>query len=348
MEHNIIAQADQTTRFCSNILTVPKPSDRLDPSKAAQNIRKHENKQRDATRVVIDLTGVNKLTTALPPIALSSYKDLSKDFKNTNVSTFDLSGFFFALPLSYESQEITNFWFDGKIFKFTRCPMGARNSSVFAQMAGQLIFSELHLKSWAAQNNVILGSKEFPFLNPRDFLKTYIDDIVTYSKKDLGKLVHCKIIDFVFYCIKTSNVKLAKNKCNLFCEVFVYLGHKFSTTENIIRVPDTKRMFFINYRSPRSKAECLSRLGSLKYYDNFLPILNVLALPITKMAHSTDDFYWDDFLEQSWQAIKMVASLQMSNSTIDQNKTLFLACDASQVADALIYSSSLRMTEILK
>ena len=131
-------------------------------------------------------------------------------------------------------------------------------------------------------------------------------------------------------------MKLAKKKCNLFCEVFVYLGHEFSTTENIIRVPDTKRMFFINHISPRSKAECLSRLGSLKYYDNFLPISNVLALPITKMAHSTDDFYWDDFLEQSWQAIKMVASLQMSNSTIDQDKTLFLACDASQIAGAYI------------
>ena len=81
---------------------MPKPSDGQDPSKAAQNIRRHENKTREATRVVIDLRGVNKLTVPLPAIALSSYKDLQKEFKNTNVSTFDLSGFFFTLPLSYE------------------------------------------------------------------------------------------------------------------------------------------------------------------------------------------------------------------------------------------------------
>ena len=68
LEYGIIAVADQTTRFCSNILTVPKPSDGQDPSKAAQNIRKHENKSREATRVVIDLRGVNKLTVPLPPI----------------------------------------------------------------------------------------------------------------------------------------------------------------------------------------------------------------------------------------------------------------------------------------
>ena len=109
---------------------------------------------------------------------------------------------------------------------------------------------------------------------------------------------------------------------------FVYLGHKFFTTENIIHVPDNKRLFFVNYRSPRSKAECLSRLGSLKYYDNFFPLLNVIALPIQRMAHGKDEFYWDNSLEKSWQAIKLIASLQMSNSTIDQDKTLFLACDA--------------------
>ena len=205
-------QADQTTRFCSNMLTVPKPSDGEDPSKAAQNIRKHLNRTRENTRVVIDLRGINKATVALPPIALSSYKDLQKEFKNTYVSTFDLSGFFFALPLSYESQSVTNFWFDGRIFKFTRCPMGARNSSVFAQMAGQLIFSEKHLKEWTEKNNIDLGSPQFPFTHPRDFLKTYIDDICIYTKKAQGQEVHCKAIEYVFYCVQISNVRFGTKK----------------------------------------------------------------------------------------------------------------------------------------
>ena len=134
------------------------------------------------------MRGINKATVPLPPIALSSYKDLQKEFKNTFVSTFDMSGFFFVLPLSFESQHVTNFWFDGKIYKFCRCPMGARNSSVFAQMAGQMIFSEKHLKEWAAKNNVKLGSSQFPFLHPRDFLKTYIDDIYQERPRAGGPL----------------------------------------------------------------------------------------------------------------------------------------------------------------
>ena len=66
--------------------------------------------------------------------------------------------------------------------------MGARNSSVFAQMAGQTIFSERHWRAWATQNNIVSGSKEFPFLNPWEFLKTYIDDIVVYSKRQIDPL----------------------------------------------------------------------------------------------------------------------------------------------------------------
>ena len=38
LKYGIIELADQTTQFCSNILTVPKPSDGEDPSKAAQTL----------------------------------------------------------------------------------------------------------------------------------------------------------------------------------------------------------------------------------------------------------------------------------------------------------------------
>ena len=122
-------------------------------------------------------------------------------------------------------------------------------------------------------------------MHPREFLKTYIDDVVIYSKQDLGKVVHCKVIEYVLFCVKTSNVKLVRKKCNLFCDVFTYLDHEFLTAENVTRVPDKKRLFFVNFRTPRSQAECLSRLGSLKYYESFFPLLNVIALPIQRMAH---------------------------------------------------------------
>ena len=130
--------------------------------------------------------------------------------------------------------------------------MGAKNSSVFATMAGQLIFSEHHLKLWAAQNDIVLGTPEFPFKHPRDFLKSYIDDIVIFTKQSLGKMMHVQILDFLLFCIKTSNVRLAKKKCNLFCQKFTYLGHQFSTFTNSTCIPDHKRMFIADYRSPRS------------------------------------------------------------------------------------------------
>ena len=121
--------------------------------------------------------------------------------------------------------------------------MGAKNSSVFATMAGQLIFSEYHLKLWATKQNITLGSSEFPFKHPRDFLKSYIDDIVCFSKQSLGKMMHVRILNFLFFCISTSNVRLAKNKCKIFCEKFVYLGHQFSSSKNTTCVPDTRQKY---------------------------------------------------------------------------------------------------------
>ena len=61
-----------------------------------------------------------------------------------------------------------------------------------------------------------------------------------------------------------------------------------------------------------------------------------ISLPIMRMAHSKEPFFWDNTLEKAWQVIKLIASLKMENNTIDPEKTLYLACDASQVAAAYI------------
>ena len=145
-------------------------------------------------------------------------------------------------------------------------------------------------------------------------------------------MLHVQLLDFLLFCIKTTNVRLAKKKCNLFCQKFTYLGHQFSTFTNSTCIPDHKRMFIADYRSPRSKAEVLSRMGLIRYYDSYFPLLNVVSLPIMRMAHSKEPFYWDNTLEKAWQVIKLIASLNMENTTIDPEKTLYLACDASQVA----------------
>ena len=134
------------------------------------------------------------------------------------------------------------------------------------------------------------GNPRVPLQTPTWFLKSYIDDIVVFTKQTLGKMMHIKILDYLLFCIKTSNVRLARKKCNLFCEEFIYLGHQFSTSKNSTCIPDHKRMFIADYRSPRSKAECLSRLGLICYYDSFFPLLNVVSLPIQRMAHSKEPF----------------------------------------------------------
>ena len=336
LKYDIISPADKIDRFSSNLIVVPKPSDGCDASKAAEQIRKAQGISRDSTRVCLDLRMCNKITVKLPPIILPTYKDLQSEFSDCYISCFDLSGFFFALMLDYSSQEITNFWFAGKLYKFLRCPMGATNSSMFACQAGQMIFSDTNLKLFAESLGLQLGSQEFSFTSVREILRIYIDDICIFTKQHLGEKMHALIIQFVFFCVKQSGVKLAKKKCQLFCTKFVFLGHQFEVGTNVVCIPDHKRLLFLDYRSPRSKAECLSRLGALNYFRNFLPLLELVTLPISKMAHSDQEFHWTQHFEKCWQIVKLICELNMENSVIDKQKTLYIAADASQIAAAYI------------
>ena len=334
LQYGIIEKADQTSRFVSNILVVAKPSDGEDPSKAGDALRKLKGESRESTRVVVDLRKVNRCTIPLPPPSLSSYKELEKEFADCYVSTYDLAGFFYALPLSFESQEATNFWFNGNIYKFVRTVMGARNSSTFAIQAGNLIFSDKHLQEWADTFSIQLGTKTFPYTNTKSFVKIYLDDIVSFSKKEFGEKCHLLCIHFVLFCVEIGGVKLARKKCKLFCSIFTYLGHEFLTESNETRIPDRKRILFKDFRRPRSTAEVLSRLGAVKYFESKLPLLAVISLPLWKMAHGEDGFFWNHNLELAWETMKLLCELQMTNTTVNPNKTLYIATDASQIATA--------------
>ena len=334
LQYGIIERADQTSRFVSNILVVAKPSDGQDPSKAGDALRKLKGESRESTRVVVDLRKVNRCTIPLPPPSLSSYKELEKEFADCYVSTYDLAGFFYALPLSFESQEATNFWFNGTIYKFVRTVMGARNSSTFAIQAGNMIFSDKHLQEWADTFSIQLGSEKFPYTSTKSFVKIYLDDIVSFSNKELGEKCHLLCIHFVLFCVEIGGVKLARKKCKLFCTIFTYLGHEFLTESNETRIPDRKRILFKDFRRPRSTAEILSRLGAVKYFESKLPLLAVVSLPLWKMAHGEEGFYWNDNLEMAWETVKLLCELQMTNAAVNPDKTLYIATDASQIATA--------------
>ena len=54
-------------------------------------------------------------------------------------------------------------------------------------------------------------------------------------------------------------------------------------------------------------------------------------MPLHQMCLS-GKFEWTSVHQAAWQAIKLLCSLNFENNVIDENRTLILACDSSQIS----------------
>ena len=112
--------------------------------------------------------------------------------------------------------------------------------------------------------------------------------------------------------------------------IFKFLGHQFNTLQNSTSFPDLKLSAFQELRPPQSTGEAISRLGTISYFSTYIPLLRIVTHPIQKMV-TEEVFIWNRIHQMSWDCMKLLCSLKFSNSTIDQKKPLFIACDSSQI-----------------
>ena len=137
------------------------------------------------------------------------------------------------------------------------------------------------------------------------------------------------LVEFILFCSVRMGLKFAKNKTIIMSNKFQFLGHTFK--DSAISIPENKRNNFQKMRPPRSQAECISRLASISYFENTLPQLRKVAIPLFDMVKS-DNFKWTEVENNAWEAMKMLISLEFENTPLDPEKPLFCTVDASQVA----------------
>jgi hypothetical protein len=166
----------------------------------------------------------------------------------------------------------------------------------------------------------------------------YIDDICIYSSKDLknSSAIHLLLLLFVMYCTIKMGFKLSKGKTFIMPESFKFLGHWFNTLQGTTGIPPMKLNAFLGLRSPLSKAEAVSRIGTIAYFSNYVPLLRLISLPIQHMITAEKGFEWNKIHQLAFDSIKLICSLQFTNATIDPLKPLFISCDSSQICLRLL------------
>ena len=116
---------------------------------------------------------------------------------------------------------------------------------------------------------------------------------------------------------------------------FVFLGLKWDLREKSSIVQNDRVDAILNHRPPRSVTELASRLATLQYYQNFLPLLKRLAIPLYKIIKD-GEFKWTRVECESYSNLLYLMGLQIRNYIFDPTKPLMLMADSSALESSLV------------
>ena len=184
--------------------------------------------------------------------------------------SFDLSQYFFQLPISERSRQITSFYLlDWGIFQWTRAPMGLKSSPPQAQMTTDLVIRHMIR---------VLG---------------YIDDFLSYglSLESIYESAESFLLGMSHFrlLVQPKKVKLV-SKCQSFLGYAVSLNKIVRLTRN--KVTDLKGI-----ASPRNKDDLRSLLGLLAWFSG-RAFLRDATRKMREMCKSGNRFQWSDDLER--------------------------------------------------
>ena len=223
------------------------------------------------------------------------------------ISSIDLKSAFWQIPLTEESKEKTAFSVPGRgLFHFCVVPFGLTNS---AQAQQRLMDS-------------ILG----PELEPFGFV--YLDDVILISSSFDE---HIKLLNNVFFRLKSANLTINYGKCQFFRDSLNYLG--FVVDKDGLRTNPDKVKAMLDYPRPRNSTEVKRFLGLASWYRRFVPHFSTLVSPLNELLRGAKGkklpIVWNDLTEKAFQDVKQALVSAPILSSPDFSLKFTIQCDAS-------------------
>lgn len=171
----------------------------------------------------------------------------------------------------------------------------------------------------------------------------YFDDIAL-TGKSLNE--HLQTLSTVLTRLKTAGLKVNLKKCNFLQKDIEYLGHTID--RNGIR-PTKKKIDAITKASePTNAKELRSFLGVINYYERFIPHLHGLCADLYDLTSGKRRWRWSENERQIFEKAKSSITSAKPLVAYDQNRSLFLACDASEKGvGAVLYHKNKEITQVI-
>ena len=183
--------------------------------------------------------------------------------------SFDLTNYYFLLPISPKSREITAFYGGVRgLMQYTTLPQGIKSSPALSQsVTDRVVRNCLRM----------LG---------------YIDDFLGWG----GTLKEMRVtIERFFVAVSHFRLLIATHKVNLVSKKVDFLGYAISMN-SLIRLQSGKVTDLRDLRSPHDRASLRSYLGLMAWYSNRAPLRDALK-DMRKLAKPGVKFEWKGILE---------------------------------------------------
>ena len=253
-------------------------------------------------RLLSDLRRLNTIAKSYNYPLPNVEELLSSITEGSIFSCLDLRQSFFQVPLEPSSRDKTTFTTKYGNYRYTRLPMGYKNSPHIMAEVGAIVFRSL------------IGT----------CVGLYIDDVCCYSKNIQE---HLSDLEQVFECLKIANLKVNIEKCSWFKTKIKYLGH-YITPSGIHTDPD-KTKAIQETPIPTTQKQLRSFLGCCNYFRKFINRYSQRARPLTKMT-GNDPPPWGEAATKAFNDLKMALIQAPILSRPEYNKDFYLITDGSK------------------
>ena len=220
------------------------------------------------------------------------------------LSKMDLASGFWQVPLSDRAKPLTAFSTREGLFQFRVMPFGLVNAP------GN--FSRLM--------RIVLGDLKD--------VAVYIDDILVHSP-DFES--HCQTLKEVLRRLRQYGLHLKPSKCELGFSSLQYLGHFVG--EGRQAPIEEKVTAIVSLPVPRTVTQLRSFLGSVNYYQQYIPHCNVIASPLHALLKGNPSkrsaVTWTDEAERAFIALKRALAQRPVLQLVNADLPFTLQTDAS-------------------
>lgn len=257
-------------------------------------------------RLVVDYRRLNEVTIKnrypLPNIEESQDRLTGADW----FTKIDLRDAFYAIRMAKGEEYKTAFRTRYGLYEFLVMPMGLTNAPASCQ---DLVNETL-----------------------RDLLDVcviaYMDDILVYTKGELGK--HIKQVQDVFQRLTDVGFKTAPEKCEFHKKEVKFLGFIISTKG--IRIDPKKTESIQDWPTLKTVKDVQSFLGLANYNRKFIEGYSKVAKPLTELTKKDIKWKWEQQHEKAFQKLKDLCSCAPTLRLFDITKDVVIETDASDMA----------------